>query len=174
MIHVIDLILRDKEDIGLEALSRRIGVSYAFLWSMIDNVQKGKDRKLKIKQIEAVYKYYGISIDDFYIKNVQKWYRPSQSVIGNLFMILRIQRGRTREDVAKMIKGDARSITRIEIGESLPSYKGYYIVKLIELYELNDEDKTNIERFICNLKTVIEILKKHDAKGFSYTALGIE
>jgi hypothetical protein len=168
------MILRDKQDIGLESLSNSIGVSYAFLRAMVDDHTKKKYRKLKIQQIEKVYRYYRIPVDDFYIQNLQKRYRPSQSVIGNLFMVLRIQKGRTREEVARMIKGDARSITRIETGETLPSYKGYYIVKLIELYEIKDEDKTNIERFICNLKTVIEILKKYDAKGFSFQALGIE
>lgn len=163
MVKIVEIVRKAEKEHGIDHLARRLNVSYSFIHSLLN----GKYNKIRPKKLERLYRHYDLPVDKFYIENLQKRYKPNESVLGNLFMVRRIQKGLTVAQVAKKIKGDVRSINRIEAGNSLPSYRGRYILKLLELYDFTEEEENTIKRYIVNLKDMVKILRKYDQEGYT-------
>lgn len=158
---VHDKLNEAEQENGLEYLAGIIGVSYNFL----RDFKNGKNDKYRKKLIDKLYDYFKLEPDEYYYDNLRQWNQPTESVLGNIFRLRRVQMGRSTEEVARMIQGDARQIRRIESGDSLPSFYGYYITQFIKLYNFTEREVNTIKRYICILKDTIKILNKYDNFG---------
>jgi hypothetical protein len=88
---ILQLIKAEEKENGLEYLANRVGVSYSFLYSLVNS----KYNKVNKNKLEKLYDHYHLDKDSFFIDNLRKWYKPNNSILGNIFMVRRIQKGRT-------------------------------------------------------------------------------
>lgn len=90
-----------------------------------------------------------------------KHFQPTNSILGSIFRLRRLSLGYKMEDVARIIKANERSIRRIEEWKALSSYTSYIVSQLIIAYEFTPQEAEKIRWFICIIKDMITIAKKH-------------
>lgn len=122
---------------------------------------KNWNRKHKYKRItlNSLYTYFKIQRDSFYIENMKKRVKPTESLLWEIFREKRISLGYELYDVAKLIKWDVRQLARFEAWDSLPSYRGYYINELVKLYWFDEETTEKIRWFVCILNDLRSIYR---------------
>lgn len=149
-----------EKDKNLESIAKDVGVSWSFLWS----IKNWKSNKYRQKWIDKLYSYFSLTKDKWYYNNKKMWYKKTFSVIWNIMRIARIHKGRDIKHVAKLSKWDVRQISRIELWDSLPLSESYYISRMLENYDFEDEEKDTIRYGIIILQDLIKIFKKLDDK----------
>jgi transcriptional regulator with XRE-family HTH domain len=87
--------------------------------------------------------------------------RNSESILGDFFFMKRVQKKLKLQEVAKMVKGTTRQLKRIESGESLPGCNSYYIQKLLEIYDVTQEEREKVMWFIVIMKDMIEVTSEN-------------
>lgn len=149
---VIDYINKQwfKKIIGSTGLNREV------FQNMIDN----KSCKFQKKTLDILYDFFRLEKDEFYQDNLKKWVMPTESILGEILRKKRLQAWMTIPDVQKIIKVDSRQIARIEAWDSLPSFWGYTMTKLLLIYEFTEEEREKIRWFITILKDLIIINHK--------------
>jgi len=126
---------------------------------------KSSNHKFTQRTLDAVYDFFDMDRDKFYLENLSKWNKPTEAILGTIFRKKRIAMWWSLDEVARQIKWDVRQLRRIESGDSLPSYKSYYITQLINLYEFNEEEQWTIRWFICILSDLVKINNKYDLEN---------
>lgn len=151
---------------SLSGISQEIGVDPRQIKILLHySSAKNSDHKFTLRTLDAVYDFFGLERDRFYLENLSKWNKPTEAILGTIFRRKRISMWRSLEEVARKIKWDVRQLRRIECWESLPSYKSYYITQLIALYGFTLEEQATIRRFICILSDLVKINNKYDLEN---------
>lgn len=154
--NVIEKLKQDIDKFWPHIMSKKIGVCYSFMYQIV----RGDPKKIRHVVLDEIYQFYKVEKDEFYLENMKKWEPPTQSILWSLLRSKRHQKKMSVEDVARLIRWDARQIRRIEAGDSLPSYSSYYMTKFFEVYELNEEEKQTISWFIVILRDVVNLYNK--------------
>lgn len=142
----------------LKTIAHETGLEYGFLWNFKNNTSK----KYRVKYIDDLYAYFGVEKDKRYYENRKSRNKKTYSVIGSILRLSRIKKGYSLDDVATILKGDKRQIQRIEHGDSLPSVHSYYIMEMLKLYDMCEEDQEKIKRGIAILQDLQKIFKKYE------------
>lgn len=157
--NILERLIQDIEHYGLKTMEKKIGLSYSFLYGLS---RDGIPWRVQASVLEEIYAYYKLPKDDFFKKNQKKWEAPTQSILWSLFRAKRVEKCLSVESVAKIVRGDARAIHRIESWDTLPNFHSYYITKFLEIYEFTDEEKQVISWFIVILRDLVDIYKKQE------------
>lgn len=125
----------------------------------IDNIIYQRRIFHKLGVINRLYEFFEIAKDEWYYQNAKKLHRDHESVLGTFFREKRLKFGYTVNEVCKATKITDRTLLRLEAGDSLPSYNSYTILKLIDFYNLTDEEQHCIRWYIAILTDLIECVK---------------
>lgn len=158
MSNLIECIVEYESTYSLDDLARKTRLEYGFLWSLKNN----KYSKYRVKYIDRLYTFFDLEADTWYYNNRKLWNKKTYSEIGNILRLWRIRRGLSIDDVASILKGDKRSISRIEHGDSLPSSNSYYISEMLKLYDFTEEEEIKIKYGIALLQDLLKIMKKYE------------
>lgn len=156
----MNAIAKLKEDIKklwAHTMSKKTGICYSFLYQ----VSRGENpKKIRHVILDKIYNHYRMERDDFYVQNMMKWEKPTDSILGSFLRIKRIQKGYSVHDVAKILKWDFRQIQRIETWRSLPSYTSYYITNFFTIYEFTEDEKQAVWWYIITLRDLMTLYNK--------------
>lgn len=155
---VIECIADHCKENTIKSLADSIGVSPSF----IAGIMNWKHDRYRVLYVDRLYDYFKIEKDKRYTQNLRRWNAKTFSVIGSILRLARVKAWYTIEDVAKITRGDKRQIHRIEQWDSLPSFQSYYIVQMMELYEMSEQEREKISRGICILQDLTRIHKRYD------------
>ncbi len=111
----------------------------------LDNVLLWRTEKHKLTTINALYEFFRLQRDEWYRENLKKWKINTSTMFGEFFHELRIRSWKSIQEVASDLRNiDERTLERLENGHTFPYCNSYTIMKLIEYYGLNEEQKGNI------------------------------
>lgn len=138
--------------------SKSLEIKTGIYWNGIKKIADGDmTHKFRRSIIDQLYDFFDLEIDDWYKENLKKWFRPTDSAIGDIFRLKRLSKGIALEQIEKDLHISKRQLMRIEAGHSLPSYKGYAINKLCQYYEFTPEEVEKIRWAVCILQDVLKI-----------------
>lgn len=111
----------------------------------IDNILHNRTPKHKISTINALYKFFRLERDEWYKQNLKNWKINTSNMFWEFFHDLRVKAGKTRQEVSDDLRNiDTRTLERLENWETFPYCGSYTVIKLMEYYGLNEEQKWNI------------------------------
>lgn len=139
-------------------LSKDTWLSNNVLISFFEN----KNRKYTKNTMDILYDFFHLEIDDFYKENVKKWYPKTNSLFWYLLRTKRTNKNIMIEDLAKMIKIERRTLSRIESGDTLPTNNSYTINHLIDVLWFTEEEKNITNKYINVMRELIEIVKNNE------------
>lgn len=124
----------------------------------LENIAHQKRMAHRTSTLNILYDYFKIPKDEFYYKNVKTFHRDHSSVLGTFFREKRLRLWHTISEVERGTKLSARTILRLEAGDSLPAHGGYTIMKLIEFYKLSEEEAQCVRWYIAILTDMISCI----------------
>lgn len=139
---------------SIRSLMKETKVSCWIIYLLKDWV----NRKYSKRILDNIYSLLKIEKDEFYKKNV---FIPQSH--NDLWLFFKIRRERlwlSTNQVAKLIKWEERQVRNFE--NWFVDYKpnSYYFTKLVELYDINWEEKEKILRYSNSLKELLDLQKK--------------
>jgi len=100
---------------SLTGISQEIGVDPRQIKILLYyNSAKNCDHKFTPRTLDAMYDFFGLERDKFYLENLSKWNKPTEAILGTIFRKKRIAMWRSLDEVARKIKWDVRQLRRIE------------------------------------------------------------
>lgn len=121
-----------------------------------------ENKKYNKKTLNILYDFFDLEKDDFYRKNLEKWYPKTKNILWNFIRIKRLKKNKDLENLAKTLKMDKRALARLEAWESFPSYNSYTIQKIIENLDFSEKEKQIIKNHLKSCQEVKKILKNYD------------
>jgi len=134
----------------LKQLSDRTWVCIETIKALINQ----RRQKYNIATLDALYDFFWIHKDFFYIANMKKRYPKTPSLLWTFIRILRTNVWIDLEILSKKTLIDKRALARLEAGDSLPCFDSYTIQKIIEVLEITKEDQNLIKIYINSSKDI--------------------
>lgn len=70
-----------KRDGGYSKLSQQTGIQD----TMLAGIAGGKHGKHRKNTLDILYEHFGLPKDEWYLDNMKKWVKPTESVLGEVF-----------------------------------------------------------------------------------------
>lgn len=119
MIKIIDLL---KSEIKVFWIHRIC--SKTWLWAVsINTALEAWKKPIKKSTLDALYDYFDIDYDDYYLKNLKALNRGDNCLFGDLLRNKRIARGMSSETLVKYMWIWERTLSAIELWESIPKLR---------------------------------------------------
>lgn len=113
-------------------------------------LKKNPKKKYDIDILKKLYNHFKLPLyDEFYINNLRLWYPNTKAGLWNYIRNLRISKGFTIWELAKKIKIQEQTLSRLENWHKCPTYDSYTIQHIIKALELNESQKSCIKDFIA-------------------------
>lgn len=143
---------------GIGNLQKHTGVSEAVINAIItDNPKKVKFR---VTTLDALYEFFRLVKDNFYMENMKKRHPNTDSILGSYLRSKRIALGYSMEEIAHELKSTKLTIIRIELGEVLPQFGSYTMQNLMFKYKLDPIERQLVKNYIQATKDIETLLKK--------------